>query len=429
MSYDTVVIGAGLAGLTAALRLTEAGQRVLVVARGVGATHLAPATVDVLGYLGDAPVTTPAASVRALIASSPTHPYAHLSAEQLAASLTWFCTKTAALGYTGNSDQNMLLPTALGVPKPSALAPRSMSGGDLRAGGRFVFVGLKGFKDFHPTLIADNLNHARLPIRVEARGLELAPPASRLGDLSGRVIAGRFDTDSLAGWLIDALEHRVDPDERIGIPAVLGLRRGDATWQELEQRLQRTVFEVATLPPSVPGIRLFDVLAGALRAGGARIVLGVRAVGARATQGGIEAVDVANATGTVSYPVSSVVLASGGFASGGLELDSFGTTRETVFGLPLTGLPDTDRVRFAEHYFDGQPLATAGVATDDRLRPLDRSGSPVYQNLHAAGAILGGATPWKEKSGTGISVATGYAAAEAILAPAPAAAPVSEVVR
>jgi glycerol-3-phosphate dehydrogenase subunit B len=42
----------------------------------------------------------------------------------------------------------------------------------------------------------------------------------------------------------------------------------------------------------------------------------------------------------------------------------------------------------------------------------------VYANLHAAGAILGGAVPWKEKSGTGISVATGYAAAEAILAPA-----------
>jgi glycerol-3-phosphate dehydrogenase subunit B len=427
MSYDTVVVGAGLAGLTAALRLSERGQRVLVVARGVGATHLAPATVDVLGYLGDEQVVSPAASVRALISSTPDHPYTHVSAEQLGTSLEWFCAKTAELGYTANSDQNVLLPTALGVPKPSALAPRSMSGGDLRVGGRFVFVGLKGFKDFHPTLIADNLNHARLPVPIEARALELEPPSSRRGDLSGRVIAGRFDTESLTGWLAGALEHRVDPDERIGIPAVLGLRSGHANWQELEQRLQRTVFEVATLPPSVPGIRLFDALSGALRAGGARIVLGVRAVGARANEGRIEAIDVANATGTVSYPVSSVVLATGGFASGGLELDSFGITRETVFDLPLTGVPDTGRVRFAPHYFDAQPLATAGVATDDRLRPLDGSASPVYENLHAAGAILAGATPWKEKSGTGISVATGYAAAEAILAPAPTR--VSESVR
>ena len=65
-------------------------------------------------------------------------------------------------------------------------------------------------------------------------------------------------------------------------------------------------------------------------------------------------------------------------------------------------------------------------ATDDRLRPIDGTGRPVYTNLHAVGAILGGAVPWKEKSGTGISVATGYAAAEAILAPQPQ--PVSEAV-
>jgi glycerol-3-phosphate dehydrogenase subunit B len=414
MSYDTLVVGAGLAGLTAALRLSERGQRVLIVARGVGATHLAPATVDVLGYLGDTRVVSPAASLPAL---SNGHPYGHMTVDQLTTALAWFCAHTASLGYAGSPGENLLLPTALGVPKPSAFAPRTMAGGDLRAGGRFVFVGFKGFKDFHPTLIAANLARAPLPIPIEARALEVEPPSSRRGDLSGRVIAGRFDNEHLADWLVSALEDRVEPDERIGVPAALGLR-SDAPWEELEQRLQRKVFEVATMPPSVPGIRLFQALSGALRSGGARIVFGVTAVGARTNAGRIEAVEVANATGTHEYPVTSVVLASGGFASGGLELDSFGTTRETVFALPLIGLPEADRVRFAPRYFDEQPLATAGVATDDSLRPVDSSGRPVYENLHAAGAILGGATPWKEKSGTGISVATGYAAAEAILAPA-----------
>jgi len=423
MSYDTVVVGAGLAGLTAALRLSERRRRVLVVARGVGATHLAPATVEVLGYLGDNRVLSPAASLPAL---SNGHPYGHVSVDQVTTALAWFCAHTASLGYAGSLDENMLLPTPIGVPKPSAFAPRSMAGGDVRNGGRFVFVGLRGFKDFHPMLIADNLRHARLPQPIETRALELEPPASRMGDLSGRVIAGRFDTQNLADWLVGALDGRTDADERIGLPAVLGLRSGDAIWQDLEKRLQRRVFEVATLPPSLPGIRLYQALANALRVSGAHIVLGVRAVGTRAVGGRIEAVEVANATGTVTYPVTSVVLASGGFASGGLELDSFGTTRETVFDLPLIGLAETDRVRFAPHYFDAQPLATAGVATDDLLRPVDGSGNPVYENLHAAGAILGGATPWKEKSGTGISVVTGYAAAEAILAPA--ARPVPEAV-
>src|SRR6202043_3618142 len=82
MRYGTVVVGAGLAGLTALLRLSERGQRVLVVARGVGATHLAPATVDVLGYLGDVRVESPVASLPALLASSPDHPYRHVSADQ-----------------------------------------------------------------------------------------------------------------------------------------------------------------------------------------------------------------------------------------------------------------------------------------------------------------------------------------------------------
>jgi anaerobic glycerol-3-phosphate dehydrogenase len=35
--------------------------------------------------------------------------------------------------------------------------------------------------------------------------------------------------------------------------------------------------------------------------------------------------------------------------------------------------------------------------------------------VHAAGATLAGAEPWREASGNGISLATGFAAAQAIL--------------
>ncbi len=426
MSYDTVVVGAGLAGLTAALRLAESGQHVLIVARGVGATHLAPATVDVLGYVGDERVESPAASMTAFIGAVPDHPYRHLAPGQLRASLQWFGERTSSMGYTGSLDENLLLSTAVGVAKPATLVPRTMRGGDLRMGGRFVFVGLRGFKDFYPSLIAGNLASAHLPVPVSARSLELEPPTERCGDFGGRILAGRFDAGNLTDWLVSSLEHRVDPDERVGVPAILGLRRAEETWQDLETRLGRPVFEVPTLPPSIPGMRLYDTLTTALRAAGARLVLGARAFGARVHDGRIDAVEVASGAGSVSYPAQSVVLASGGFASGGLELDSFGTTRETVFDLPVAGASGTDRVRFAANYFDAQPLSNAGVAVDDSLRPIDGQGEPVYANLHAVGAILSGAVPWKEKSGTGISVATGYTAAEAILAPlrSPVAEPV-----
>ncbi|MEA2321377.1 MAG: glycerol-3-phosphate dehydrogenase subunit, partial [Solirubrobacteraceae bacterium] len=51
--YDALVIGAGLAGLSAATRLAEAGARVMLIAKGAGAPLLAPGTIDVLGYAPD----------------------------------------------------------------------------------------------------------------------------------------------------------------------------------------------------------------------------------------------------------------------------------------------------------------------------------------------------------------------------------------
>jgi glycerol-3-phosphate dehydrogenase subunit B len=39
----------------------------------------------------------------------------------------------------------------------------------------------------------------------------------------------------------------------------------------------------------------------------------------------------------------------------------------------------------------------------------------VHPNVHAAGALVAGAVPWRELSGNGLALATGLAAADAIL--------------
>ena len=77
LHYDAVVIGTGVAGLTAAVRLAEAGARVCVLAKGVGSTHLAAGTVDVLGYDGER-VELPLEALPDFIARRPDHPYALL---------------------------------------------------------------------------------------------------------------------------------------------------------------------------------------------------------------------------------------------------------------------------------------------------------------------------------------------------------------
>jgi glycerol-3-phosphate dehydrogenase subunit B len=416
MTYDVVVIGAGLAGLTAALRLAEQGLRVLVVAKGVGGTHLAPATIDVLGYV-DRPVESPSRALPEFLAAHPGHPYGRLSVELIRSSLEWFRARLGDLGYQGRLEENFVLPTAVGVAKPTALVPQTMAAGDLRAGGRFVFVGLRGLKDFYPAYLADNLVRAALPggASVSARAVELAPPLGDEGDVGTAGFARRFEQPGFRDTVVHELERRLVPGEIVGFPAVLGLRHAREVWQELETRLRRPVFEVPTLPPSVGGIRLFESMTGALGREGARVVVGSTVSGAEHGGRRLEGVVAQTAGRPRTYRAHSFVLASGGFASGGLQLDSYGRVRETAFDLALVGVPAPDALRFEPGYFDEHPIARAGLAVDEELRPVDAEGKPAFENLHAAGASLAGAAPWREASGNGLSLATGYAAASAIL--------------
>ena len=410
MSIDTIVIGAGLAGLTTALRLADEGRRVLVVARGVGSTHLAPATIDVLGFDRER-VERPAQALPAFADAHSGHPYARLSVEELAAGIEWFKGRLPALGYKGGLEENVLLPTAVGVTKPSAVVPETMAAGDLRGGGRFVFAGL-GLKDFYPAYLADNLGRAG----VSARAIELTPPRGDQTDVSSVGFARRFEQPDFRDAVVRELAGRIEPDERIGFPAVLGLERAAEVWRELEARLERPVFEVATLPPSVSGIRLFEAMTAALRQAGGRILLGQSVVGAETGNGRIEGVVVQAAARPTTYRARSFLLATGGLAAGGIHVDSYGKIREAVFDLALAGLPGANgRPAFLPTYLDEQPLDRLGVPVDERLRPTDAEGRPLFENLHAAGAALAGAVPWREASGNGLSLATGYAAAAAIL--------------
>ena len=98
MTYDVLVVGVGLAGLVAGLRLAQTGRRVLIVAKGMGGTHLGPGTIDVLGYSPER-VDHPLAALPNFLAAHPRHPYARAGLPALEAAADWFLRLTDDLGY------------------------------------------------------------------------------------------------------------------------------------------------------------------------------------------------------------------------------------------------------------------------------------------------------------------------------------------
>jgi glycerol-3-phosphate dehydrogenase subunit B len=414
--YDVVVAGTGVAGLCAAVRLAEGGARVLVLAKGVGGTHLSPVTIDVLGYAPerDAPargdardgVAAPldaldrvAAPLDALDRLGGDHPYALVGRDAIVSAAEWWRGVMEPYPYVGGLDENLLLPTAVGALKPSALVPETMAAGAGRE--PVCVVGLRALKDFHAPLLADNLARAG----IEARAVELGVVPEGRVDVNSLGFARAFDDPAFRADVARSLELR--DGERVAFPAVLGLATLGGAWQDMQARLARPVFEVPTLPPSVPGMRVFAVLRERLRQLGGRVILNAVVHGAAREGGRVTAVRARIGLRDAVHGCDWLVLATGGFAAGGLELDSHWRAHEVALGLPVAGVPDGERFRAG--YFDDHPMARAGVAVGRDLRPEG------LENLLVAGATLAGAQPWKEKSGDGISLATGHRAAELIL--------------
>jgi glycerol-3-phosphate dehydrogenase subunit B len=422
---DVIVIGTGLAGLSAAVRLGDAGARVLVLAKGVGGTHLGAGTIDVLGYTGSSSgaddggrldrVQRPVAALADL---PPGHPYGQVGAEGVATAVDWFKERIASgplapYAYEGGPDDNLLLPTAVGAVRPSAVVPETMAAGDVRRGGRVCVVGFRALKDFHAPLLADNLSRA--PEGVEARGVELDLAPGGEPDVSSLGFARGFDEAAFRAEVAAQVSGRLRVDERVAFPAALGVADPHGAWSELERQLGRPVFEIPTLPPSVPGIRLYNSLRHALRRAGGEIILGAVVTGADRDGDRVTALRTRVGLRETLHRAPWIVLATGGFASGGVALDSRWNARETALGLPLARLPEPGGERFRPNYFDEHPLSRAGVAVDGDLRPVGANGDRLLDNVLVAGATLAGAVPWKEKSGDGLSLATGFRAAELII--------------
>lgn len=410
-----VVLGAGLAGLTAATRLASGGASVTLLSKGIGGLQLGQGTIDVLGYSPDR-VTNPMLTLSAVASSRAGHPYATIGANAVRTGLEYLKALLGPELLVGDAGANYQLPTAVGAIRPTCLVPPSMVAGHADANLKVVVVGLRRLKDFQPKLIAENLARTDLPGggRLAARhvSIDVAARENEV-DTSGLTYARAFDDPEFRSRFAAALRPLLAEGETVALPAVLGLNDLTA-WSDLADKLGHEVFEIPLPPPSVPGMRLNQALLAKARAAGVRLVPGSRTVGFREADAVIKGVSVAAAGAPREFTADAFLLATGGFESGALDLDSFGVVTETTFGLPLTGVGSEPLVH-GDFWGAEQPLFSVGVRVGPDMRVLDAAGAAVHPNLYAAGGIIAGSSRWAEKSGDGIALGSAVLAADSIL--------------
>jgi glycerol-3-phosphate dehydrogenase subunit B len=399
--WDLIVIGMGLAGLTAARTAVERGAKVLIIGRGMGSVTLFGNSIDVLGSIP--PGTDMEEGVTRWIATNPHHPYARTGWTGIAEALMTFRELfPPPYNFATAGSGNSLVPTGAGTLRPTYLLPVTMTAGAEMSAADTLIVGLKGFKDFQSNTVSHHLH---------CRGVNLSLPRYGLEGLTAIALARLMDEQPFRARLGEAIRHQMAGEKHIGLPAILGFKAPADVLKTLETVTGARVFEIPMLPPSIPGLRIFHRFREVLMAKGATFLMGNPVTAADLKDGLCEGITVHNPPLSTVYQAEHYILATGRFLGGGLWADMERIT-EPLFHLPVFQ-PESRGEWFRERFFqpEAHPIHRAGILTDEDLRPVDAKGKVILRNVRAAGSILAYHQAIEEHSREGIDIATGDLAA------------------
>jgi glycerol-3-phosphate dehydrogenase subunit B len=443
---SVVVIGRGLAGCSAALALAERGVPVVQVAAAPGATALTGGTIDVAGaspgiaalpwrdVLRGEPLL-PVGRLTLLRRTRPTHPYAAILADSAdeadaedrihgatAALASWLA--PAGLRVDGSLGENRVLANSQGTLRVADFVLTGPSEGDLCDAAEIAVVDVPGLEGYEARGLARSL-----AIELDALGIERHPirvvrprwPEGLIEPGAGVFrLAARLDRDDgLAAFA--AATRRLGGEGRLLLfPPALGLTRTPRVLDAVRESTGCRVAEVLGFPPyAIAGYRLDRALALAVERSAVQRVR-ARATALRFEVGGTIRVMLRQGepgAASDALVADAVILATGRFVGGGL-VDEAESVREPLAGLPLfdeqgrriDGIPAHRSVR--KGYANPQPLYSAGVRVDTEMRALNAEGQPRATNLLAAGDLLGGFDPARERTGLGVALLSGLRAAE-----------------
>ncbi len=403
MHYDLIIIGTGLSGLMAAKTAVDLGRRTLIVGKGMGSLTLFSNSIDILGEISDSIDLKDGLS--RWIAKHPYHPYSKVGLKGIWEGLSSFLSIFNS-DYTFKTlgDRNVFIPTCWGNRRPTFMIPETMISGTSSWDKKTLIVGFEGFKDFSSNFIAKQLKWHGITIRI---------PEAKNHEISSLYISRLMERESFREMVGLEIKKNLNGESHIGFPAILGLNDPVEIKTDLEQRIGAYVFEIPTLPPSIPGLRIYNRFREWLIDRDVKIISGYQVSKVSLNKRRCEGIFINNLKTSNFFTADRFILATGRFMGGGLI-----ATRERIieplFDLPLSE-PPTSEEWFGKSFFDKHPIHMTGISTDSSLRPVLSGEELAFENLWIAGTILSGHSYLDEKSKEGIEIATGYWAGKCAL--------------
>jgi glycerol-3-phosphate dehydrogenase subunit B len=350
-----------------------------------------------------------------LAADLPNHPYARIKKSQILKSfdeVTDFLNESG-LVYRVNKGRNTSVITSLGTLKPTYGVPQTMWNGvkAMQEQQPGLIIDIKGLRGFSARQITETLKPVWPELRhdgISFPGMESTREAYT--EPMARSLAVPENRKKLADLIRPLVKNAVI----VGLPALLGMQDSQDVQQHLEEMIGCSLFEIPTMPPSIPGLRIRETFEIKLPEKGVRMLYQNR-VSRISRHADTFLLEIGSNSPVSQVRAKGLILATGRFLGKGLYADRK-LIREPLLNLPVyqPGIrPEWHRFDFMDSR--GHLINRAGLEIDDSFRPVDSSGKPVFENLYAAGSILAHQDWMRMKCGSGLAMATAYAAVSAFL--------------
>ncbi len=415
---DLTVIGAGMAGMAATLFAVNRGLSTLQVG-GNSEIGFASGLFDLIGIH---PVSDqrrwsdPWAGIERLVRDIPQHPYALLKKEEIRTAFEELLSylEKEGLAYSKPLNRNVDIITPLGTIKTTYCVPQTMWEGveALEQKRPCLLVDIEGLKGFSVKLIADTLRDDWPQLRTARISF---PGTGNRGEVYPEHMANTLIIKQNREKLAQRIQPHVKNATIVGLPAILGLYQTSRVISHLTRLIGVPVFEIPTMPPSIPGLRLKEAFERGLRKKRLNYFSKKRVLEVNQKSDAAFEIGIGNKAREQTVVSRGVILATGRFIGGGLYADHK-HIRETILDLPVSQFESRSKWH-REDFLDprGHPINQAGLETDSAFRPLDKNGRPAFKTLFAAGSILAHQDWKRTKSGVGIAVATAFGAVKSFV--------------